>query len=536
MKTNDANFDRMMGMSSKAPASTKEKEFIPSKYQQAVYDWIRNSQGHAIINACAGSGKTSTLIKAIQHCAETTKGKILFLAFNRSIAATIAERIPRGIDAEAATFNAFGWRICRENVPGVKLDKFKDFGILKKVIDPEKEEARFKKLKNPILRMVGLLKNLNGNTKDWEELAAKYGIELSDLKPMDRFEQALADVYRESINNIRVMSFDDQVFQPIFRGWNVPSYRWVLIDEAQDASPVNIEMAKALAHYGRMILVGDPDQSIYQFRGSAPDAMGTLAKELPAVELPLSICYRCGDKIIESAQKQVPRIEAPVPNPNGEGLVEWIDTEEFRKESQPGDFVLCRTTAPLVKNCLQDIREGKKAFVKGRDVGDGLIELIEKIHGNVKILEEDFYALFKQKVSPSHSPDVPAFIDQVNDYFADQSRRMEAMGREAELIELDAKVETLRVLAEDSDYVVQLIDRIQRIFDDNDDKTALQYMSIHKAKGLENERVYILRLDLIPHPRAKSPEALDQETNMLYVAKTRAKHELYFVRKDKTDR
>jgi superfamily I DNA/RNA helicase len=53
--------------------------------------------------------------------------------------------------------------------------------------------------------------------------------------------------------------------------------------------------------------------------------------------------------------------------------------------------------------------------------------------------------------------------------------------------------------------------------------------TIHRAKGDEAERVYILRPDLLPHPRARTPQQQEQEQNLRYVAFTRAKEALSFV-------
>lgn len=509
-----------------------KKPFIPSPYQQAIFDWICGGEGHAIINAVAGSGKTTTLIESIKHCYETAKGRILFLAFNKAIAEKLGREIPFGYGATSSTFNAFGWGICRDNVPGVKMDRYKDDNIFNKIVDRDRDLARYNRLRRPVLRMVSLLKSLNQlDTSAYEKYATTYGVELGDLKPMDRFQDVLATVYRQSISDIRTMNFDDQLFQPIFRNWSIPAHRWVLIDEIQDASPVNIEMAKRLAENGRLIGVGDPDQSIYLFRGAHPDAMATMARDLPATMLPLSVCYRCPDAVIEAARKQVPRIEAPSPNPNGKGVVEWISTQEFRKRVAPGDVVLCRTTAPLVKRCLQDIRDGRRAFVQGRDVGKGLVDLIEKIHGNPTLLQEDYFTLYTQKATPAVM-DLPAFLIQVSDYYAQTAERLDRQNREAELIQLDGNIETIKALAEESDYTAQLIKKIEEIFDDEANSEAITYKTGHRCKGEEYKRVFLLRLDLCPHPRAKSALAKAQDKNILYVMKSRSQAELYYVKKE----
>ena len=53
--------------------------------------------------------------------------------------------------------------------------------------------------------------------------------------------------------------------------------------------------------------------------------------------------------------------------------------------------------------------------------------------------------------------------------------------------------------------------------------------TIHRSKGLQSERVFVLRPDLLPHPRAKLEWEQDQERNLEYIAYTRSKRELYFI-------
>lgn len=528
------------------PEIKPDPNFVPSEYQENIFGWTLDSIGHGVINAVAGSGKTTTLIKNLPNCYKRNPGPIVVVTFTTLAADSFREKLPAEFRtiAEISTFNAYGWKICRDNCPGVKLDRYKDSNIFRNVVDEQADRGRFYRLRKPVVKMVELLKATLKLPKDWEEVAKTYGVEMGEIKPMDRFEEVLESVFWKSVENIRTMSFGDQLFQPIYRNWPIPEVKWALIDELQDSTTVEMEMTERLARKGRILGVGDPDQSIYLFRGSHPDAMRVVTANLGAVELPLSTCYRCPDAVIESAKKQVPRIEAPNPNPKGKGINEWITTEEFRKLVKPGDVVLCRTTAPLVKRCLQDIRDGRRAYVKGRDVGEGLVALIEKIHGNPDLLKKQYTIKYNYKDELGES-DIPIFIRQVNDYYAQHSERLNRLGYEMELVSLDASIETIKVLAEGVDYVVDMIHRIGELFDQPDKESprakewfagAITYMTGHKAKGLEFFRVFILRLDLCPHPKCKSALAKEQDRHLLYVMKTRAMGELYFVRKEQGER
>jgi len=68
-------------------------KFTPSPYQQGIYDFITKGTGNAVVSAVAGSGKTTTLINALNLI--PSELNVLFLAFNKSIAKELAERVPK---------------------------------------------------------------------------------------------------------------------------------------------------------------------------------------------------------------------------------------------------------------------------------------------------------------------------------------------------------------------------------------------------------------------------------------------------------
>lgn len=506
----------------------------PSPYQQAIFDWVRNGSGNGIVMGVAGCGKTTTNIKALDEIPRTNR--VLFLVFNAHIRDELQTRAPKNVQVE--TFNSFGWKLCRDNVSGVKLLKNeKDYHFLNRIVDPFKDKQRHSRLRHPIMAMVRLLKSL-GHTdiSQYQKVALDYGVEFGDLKPDDKYEDVLGEVYRKSILQVEGMSYDDQVFQPIFRDWDLPSYDNVFVDEAQDASPINIEYVKRLSEAGaRAMLIGDESQSIYLFRGAHPDAMAEMAKTLNAIELPLSVCYRCGDAIIEEAKKLVPRIEAPVPNPNGPARVDYVSTADFLQQVKAGDMVVCRQTAPLIKRCLQLNLAGKKAFVKGRDFSQNLINLIEKVHGNPSLLKKQ-YTEMQRRGFISDGSDIGSFLTDLNDYAIKQKQRLEAFGRDDEADLLMDRIEAIEHIAESVDYVIEVIFKIEAMFSDTDDTNAVRLMTGHKSKGLEAPTVWHLRPDLCPSKRAKTAAQQKQEMNLLYVMGTRGRQEYLYVEKERDEK
>src|ERR671932_2382628 len=102
--------------------------FAPSRYQQAIFDWVEKGRGNAVVEAVAGSGKTTTLIKASQRIRNKT---ILFCAFNKHIAETLANFV--GSRTDCRTIHSLGLRCLynhlRVTYKDIKLDDNKYYKI-----------------------------------------------------------------------------------------------------------------------------------------------------------------------------------------------------------------------------------------------------------------------------------------------------------------------------------------------------------------------------------------------------------------------
>ena len=89
------------------------------------------------------------------------------------------------------------------------------------------------------------------------------------------------------------------------------------------------------------------------------------------------------------------------------------------------------------------------------------------------------------------------------------------------------KMDALDALSSGLTKVSQVISRIEKIFSDSSDGICLS--TVHKAKGLEADRVFIVEPAMMPAPFAKKDWEMVQEDNIAYVAYTRARQELVFV-------
>lgn len=279
----------------------------------------------------------------------------------------------------------------------------------------------------------------------------------------------------------------------------------ILVHNCQDLSSCQGELVLRLVNgTGRIIGVGDRRQSIYGFMGADVNSIQRLIESLTATVLPLSITYRCPKSHVTLAKEIVPQIEAA---PNAiDGVVRDVTYFRMMGEVQDGDLILCRVNAPLVKTCYSLIRRGVKAIIRGRDVGAQLQNMIDRLKPN------DIYDL----------------LEKIREYKWEQSEKLRRAGKEAQIESLVDRCDTLEALCDGIRDLSELRHRISSVFDDVT-KTGVILSSVHRAKGDEAMRVYILKPELMPHPMATQGWQLEQEYNIMYVARTRSKNELIFV-------
>ena len=259
--------------------------------------------------------------------------------------------------------------------------------------------------------------------------------------------------------------------------------------------------------------VGDRYQSIYGFSGSGIDSWTTLQFLIKCQKFQLPICYRCGKKILKEAQKLVDIKPAPFAI---QGEVKEIKSQEVNKLVKPGHLILSRLNAPLISRCLSLIIQGKRAKVRGKNVAKYLLEFIERF------IE-----------SPTDFPMV--WHIRMTDYCQGRIQFLKENGAELEARDFQDVYESLDFLyrafvLEDCIYDLDRFKaKILDLFDDND-KNCVILSTIHRAKGDEANTVYILDSGKLPYATKNNNDAQkEQETNLVYVAITRAKKMLYFV-------
>ena len=485
--------------------------FVPSKYQKAVYIYIQKGKGNAVIDAVAGSGKSTTIVNALKLIPKNKR--VLFLAFNKAIVEELKIKVGNLNNVDIKTLHSLGasatMRALNSQLQVDKYTAWVNNGIKYSSLAPKSEllPEQMNTWKQSILKLIDLGRvNLVKSEKELEELAWKHNIDLEDNE---------VDIAIKGINwgerETQVIDFTDMIYFPNVKQIKMFQYDWVFIDECQDLNAAQRNLfLKCLKPNGRFVAVGDPRQAIYGFAGADVESFNLL-KSLPhTVKLPLSVCYRCDVDIINMAKGIVPQIEAREGAPLG-----VVSRESVMADVVDGDMILCRVSAPLVKLCMQYIGRGVKAYVKGRDIGTNLINMIKKT--NRKQIKDVMERLEKE-------------LSRIIGKVVAKQGCTEAEAKEHEMYKnYEDKLKAIEVLSEGLVTSQEVIDRIDMIFSD-DNKNGICLSTIHKSKGLESDRVFIICEDKLYLKYCMTvPWMAEQERNLVYVAYTRAKHFLGFI-------
>jgi superfamily I DNA/RNA helicase len=358
----------------------------PTQEQIKIYEEIENTENHVVINAGAGTGKTTTIVSASQriNCSAA------FLAFNKSIATELAERLPSNV--EAKTFHAFGFAAIRNAGLRTKVNNRKCHYIVQELLGKDCYTA-------PITKLVSLVKGSMIDGKDVasiRKLIDEYNISFESYREEEQAIQAIPSILTLCKTQTYHIDFDDMIWLPLVNNYPLPHYDMVFVDEAQDFNEMQRELIVRVVNGGRCIIVGDRNQAIYGFRGADSNSISrfidrlTVESERNITELPLSISWRCPKSVVVEANRYVSEFTCPDEAIDGAVFV----NAQFNPQAQ--DMVLCRYNAPLVGAFYDLISEGKSAYILGRDMTKGLIKAVQKITKNNHMGVDEFKQLFLQ--------------------------------------------------------------------------------------------------------------------------------------------
>lgn len=470
---------------------------IPTPEQQEIIKAARTTPDNLLINALAGSAKTTTLEMI---CKAVTGTPILSLQFNKRVADEAKKRMPPHV--ECKTLNALGHHVWSGAI-GKRLivDADKMRKICRQLIEevPRRSQSElWESLSDTLLwlrraKRDGFSEHPSAKSLiDYDEWIENYG-EAPEQPSL--FMNALQRSTLQALNGL--IDFDDQLYMPVLFGGSWPKFPLVMCDEVQDLSPINHTMLTKLVSR-RLIAVGDPWQSIYGFRGAVSNGMSALKKRFSMRELTLSVTFRVPIEGVKRAWFRVPHMKwCDWAQP---GSIQSLD--EWSPDSiKDNSAIICRNNAPLFSAALKLIRAGRNIKLVGMEIGPGLIRTMKKL-GPETMNEKQM-------------------LDAI------------ARWRSAELLKAKKeevvweKAECLEVLCAGRTSLQEAILFAEQLFKR---EGPIQLLSGHKAKGLEWETVYHLDPWRIPSKWTKEgTEEFEQEMNIRYVIETRFKQELFLM-------
>ncbi len=428
---------------------------------------VRYQQGHLIVRAGPGTGKTRLLVhRAARLLAGGVEpGRLLLVTFTRKAAQEMQERLQElspGAGVRVATFHSLGRGILEEEV-GSPLE----------IVEPEARQELIRRAAKAAGLAPARLEM--GITRFKQTLAPEPPAELA----------AGYAAYRQALEQAGLMDLDDLVRRAARLLGEQPEraaawghrFQHILVDEYQDVNQAQVELLKLLAGPGTTVTaIGDPDQAIYGFRGADASLFHRFGRDFPgARELALERNYRSTASILAAARglmQQDGREAVPL---QAQSSRDWGPPSIIRL---PGARAEARWVAGKVVELMggldsRQVEGGKEAAFGARDIA-----VLYRVHAQARVLRQAL-----------EEAGVPVQV----------AARTEL----AELDPLDFKAQRVSLLTMHA-------------------AKGLEWPVVFLT-GLEE--------GLLPYqPPGRPPSELDEERRLLYVALTRARRLLFLSR------
>ncbi|MEU8892975.1 UvrD-helicase domain-containing protein [Streptomyces sp. NPDC048442] len=469
----------------------------PTAEQERAIE-TKRSGGHMVLQAGAGTGKTTTL----RMLAETDLRRGLFLAFNRSVVDDAARRFPPHMDcrtghslAMRALGPLYGHRLNAPREPGWKEGVRLGIGP-HMVLQLGERKVSNRALSYTVLRTVDRFCH-----SDAEEIRSYHVPRLrgaSDDELHAQLVHAVLPYARRAWDDIQNPDGTKLRFKQdhALKIWALQKPRiaadFILLDEAQDTNPVIEEVFLAQRDHAQLIMVGDSAQAIYGWRGARDVMTGFNGQQLA-----LSQSFRFGPALADEANRWLALVDSPIRLTGNPAL----DTSIGPLENT--NAVLCRTNIGAITEIFDLLEKKKKVAL----AGDGkALESLAQAAGNLKagrranhpelFLFETWADLQEYATYDPAGTDLLALVDIIDEYGAET-----------------------------------ILDAVRRL--DNEDKAEVVVSTAHKAKGREWPSVRIAA-DFEPTPTGEKdddgnplpPRLNIDESRLAYVAVTRARQHL----------
>ena len=548
---------------------------------------VLSTDGPIIVLAGAGSGKTRVLTYKTAYLIDkgVSENNILLVTFTNKAANEMKERITKLLGTKhsvaVATFHSLCAKILR--IDGKYVGLSSNFVIYDEQDQKEAVKDVFKLLNlsikefkpSSILNTISQAKNELISAAEYPNYAKGH------------FQQTVAKVYvlyQKMLDENGALDFDDLLLKvvelftknpPVLEKYK-DKFKYILVDEYQDTNHAQYILTKMLASkWNNICVVGDFSQSIYSWRGADFQNLIKFKDDFKNVKtFNLSQNYRSTQKILDASHAIIsknsthPVLELWTENKGGEEIVLF----EARNEHNEAEFILeqiaslkyqqpdlkysdiailYRTNAQsrvieevFLHHGLPYVLIGGTRFYDRKEIKDILAYLrvvanpkdsvsqkrIEKL-GKTRFKK---FVEFKEKINPNDSTlEIMDSVIRSSDYLSLYDEKDE------DDIQRLENIKELRSVAIEFPNINNFLENValveQEYMPDHPDKdktkkNAVNFMTLHAAKGLEFSVVFIVGMEegLFPHSRAlMDKNELEEERRLCYVGMTRAKNKLY---------
>lgn len=391
---------------------------------------VAHRKGPAIVLAGPGAGKTKVLTTRAAALVneEVSPESILLLTFTRASAQGMMRRAmgfdPRCEFLSQGTFHSIASRIINQNVhvfgsdrPFTVLDSDDATEVIRRVMEPLKAGAKNWPRASTVSKVISYAANCEISIKDAIERKAPDYLELSDeISAVQeayityKFDHGMLD-YDDCLTYFAVLLEDEEIGPALRRRWS-----YVMIDEYQDTNPLQLRIVYAIAkEHMNILVVGDPSQSIYGFRGSAPATLADFHKRFPEARIiPLETNYRSSPEIVSMVNAVDKAIDSPFDRtllstrPSAGIKPQLIDVTDAASEAAAiADAILAdKADGGEIRNHAILVR----STVMGRRIETEFISrhIPYRIMGGVKIDEaahiKDLLSLARVSINPAFEP------------------------------------------------------------------------------------------------------------------------------------
>ena len=526
--------------------------------------------GPLLIVAGAGSGKTKTLTSRLAAILKlgVSPENIIAITFTNKAAEEMQNRIMDKKPPFIGTFHSLGARILKKEANFV--DRSRNFSIFD-------SDDSLRLIKNIIknFNLTGEERRDINHFKLRKEFSRIKG-GLAEIEDEDEIIGRFFGEYENALEKNNAFDFDDLIEKPVKIFRQHPAilekyqnqFQHILVDEFQDTNVSQYAFIKLLSQkHKNLSVVGDDQQSIYRFRGSDFRIFLDFEKDWPKTKVVLlEQNYRSSGNIIRAASALISGNKFQKPknlwteNPDGELLkviehrdedaeAEWIAEKiSGSKKSNQSIAVLYRTNAQsraletvLIERGIPYRIFGGVRFYERKEIKDIVAALrwginpkdavsLERLKTN--LLKKPFLEIkngIPEKIKKLSPAELIAYVLEATDYlnqlkknYANYQERTENIN---ELIYFAGNFGNLQEFLE----AISLLQGTD-IAKNNETTANVHLMTIHLAKGLEFDKVFIAGCNegLLPHQMSYSGEAeIEEERRLMYVAMTRAKKELY---------